>query len=178
MLAVFEKTVANSPEALQSPHSSESAFALKDGSLATHFASVNPNSVTLNFGSSGFVAYSLDNPDPRVPRSISSPLLFDYMLDLVKSLLFLWFLSSRFWISDVFGFDFVYFWNLLDLICDNVGYIRYFAADLLGLTLFGLRSRIYGFWLACVGTIAWWWWWWTVTVDFTNYIRWWWDNSS
>jgi len=48
------------------------------------------------------------------------------------------------------------------LICDNVGYIRYFAADLLGLTLFGLRSRIYGFWLACVGTIAWWWWWWTV----------------
>ncbi|AED95015.1 putative nucleophile aminohydrolase [Arabidopsis thaliana] len=68
MLAVFEKTVANSPEALQSPHSSESAFALKDGSLATHFASVNPNSVTLNFGSSGFVAYSLDNPDPRVPR--------------------------------------------------------------------------------------------------------------
>jgi hypothetical protein len=89
MLAVFEKTVANSPEALQSPHSSESAFALKDGSLATHFASVNPNSVTLNFGSSGFVAYSLDNPDPRVPRSISSPLLFDYMLDLVKSLLFL-----------------------------------------------------------------------------------------
>lgn len=84
MLAVFEKTVANSPEALQSPHSSDSAYALKNGSLSTHFGSVNPNSVTLSFGSSGFVAYSLDNHDPRVPRSISSSFFFDYVLDLLN----------------------------------------------------------------------------------------------
>ncbi|KFK31691.1 hypothetical protein AALP_AA6G146800 [Arabis alpina] len=68
MLAVFEKTVANSPEALQSQHSSVPTYALKEGYLASHFVSKNPNSVTLNLGSSGLLAYSLVNTDPLVPR--------------------------------------------------------------------------------------------------------------
>ncbi|CAH2046561.1 unnamed protein product [Thlaspi arvense] len=68
MLAVFEKTVANSPEELQSPHSTVPSYALKEGYLASQFASKHTNSVTLNLGSSGLLAYSLDNRDPLVPR--------------------------------------------------------------------------------------------------------------
>ncbi|KAJ0252576.1 DUF3700 domain-containing protein [Hirschfeldia incana] len=69
MLAVFEKTVANSPEALQSPNSGSSpSYALKEGYLASQFVSKNSNSVTLNLGSSGVLAYSLDNTDPLVHR--------------------------------------------------------------------------------------------------------------
>ncbi|CAI9762637.1 unnamed protein product [Fraxinus pennsylvanica] len=68
MLAVFDKTVAKSPEALQSPHIAESAFALKDGSLASHFSSLNPGSVIINLGSCGFVSYSSDKQNPLLPR--------------------------------------------------------------------------------------------------------------
>ena len=68
MLAVFDKSVAQSPEALQSPHS-DAVSALKDGFLARHFATVNPSSVTVNLGSSGFMAYSLDRQNPLLPRS-------------------------------------------------------------------------------------------------------------
>ncbi|KAL2530521.1 aluminum induced protein with YGL and LRDR motif [Forsythia ovata] len=68
MLAVFDKTVAKSPEALQSPHTVESAFALKDGSLASHFSSLHPGSVNINLGSSGFIAYSSDKQNPLLPR--------------------------------------------------------------------------------------------------------------
>ncbi|KAG5075115.1 hypothetical protein JHK84_056346 [Glycine max] len=51
MLAVFDKSVAKSPEGLQSPHS-DSVSALKDGFIAEHFSSVHPGSVTVNLGSS------------------------------------------------------------------------------------------------------------------------------
>ncbi|PON79969.1 Nucleophile aminohydrolase, N-terminal [Parasponia andersonii] len=67
MLAVFDKSVAQSPDALQSPHS-DSVSALKDGFLARHFASVHPSAVTINLGSSGFVAYSLERQNPLLPR--------------------------------------------------------------------------------------------------------------
>ncbi|KAB1218109.1 Stem-specific protein TSJT1 [Morella rubra] len=67
MLAVFNKSVAKSPEALQSPHS-DSASALKDGVLAQHFCSVHPGSVTVNLGSAGLVAYSLEKQNPLLPR--------------------------------------------------------------------------------------------------------------
>ncbi|KAF4351661.1 stem-specific protein TSJT1 [Cannabis sativa] len=67
MLAVFDKSVAQSPDALQSPHS-ESVSALKDGFLARHFTSVHPSAVTINLGSSGFMAYSLDRQNPLLPR--------------------------------------------------------------------------------------------------------------
>ncbi|XP_021899533.1 stem-specific protein TSJT1 [Carica papaya] len=67
MLAVFDKSVAKSPEALQSPHTG-SASAMKDGFLAKHFGSVHPGSVTVNLGSAGSIAYSLDRQNPLLPR--------------------------------------------------------------------------------------------------------------
>ncbi|XP_059447940.1 stem-specific protein TSJT1-like [Corylus avellana] len=67
MLAVFDKSVAKSPEALTSPHS-DSVSALKDGFLAQHFVSVHPGSVTVNLGSGGLIAYSLDKQNPFLPR--------------------------------------------------------------------------------------------------------------
>ncbi|KAL6971667.1 hypothetical protein U1Q18_031347 [Sarracenia purpurea var. burkii] len=67
MLAVFDKSVAKSPEALHSPHS-ESISALRDGSLAQHFSSVHSSSVTVNLGASGFIAYSIDKQNPLLPR--------------------------------------------------------------------------------------------------------------
>ncbi|XP_057957173.1 stem-specific protein TSJT1 [Malania oleifera] len=67
MLAVFDKSVAKSPEGLQSPHSN-SACALKDGFLARHFASVHPASVSVNLGAGGLIAYSSDKQNPLLPR--------------------------------------------------------------------------------------------------------------
>ncbi|KAA8548689.1 hypothetical protein F0562_000373 [Nyssa sinensis] len=67
MLAVFDKSVAKSPEALQSPHS-DSVCALKDGFLAKHFSSVHPASVTINLGVAGLMAYSIDKQNPFLPR--------------------------------------------------------------------------------------------------------------
>lgn len=69
MLAVFDKSVAQSPDALQSPHSSDRPVsALKDGLLARLFSSAYPSSVTINLGSSGFLAYSLERQNPLLPR--------------------------------------------------------------------------------------------------------------
>ncbi|KAJ0093924.1 hypothetical protein Patl1_25287 [Pistacia atlantica] len=67
MLAVFEKSVANSPEALRSPQP-DSVTALKDGSLAKHFGFLYSASVTVNLGSAGLMAYSLDKQNPLLPR--------------------------------------------------------------------------------------------------------------
>ena len=67
MLAVFDKSVAKAPEDLQSPQP-EAVYALKNGSLANHFGSVHPGSVTVNLGSSGFMAYSLEKKNPLLPR--------------------------------------------------------------------------------------------------------------
>ncbi|KAK2647108.1 hypothetical protein Ddye_022303 [Dipteronia dyeriana] len=67
MLAVFDKSVAKSPEALRSPNPG-SVCALKDGFLATHFGSLHPGSVTVNLASSGLMAFSLDRQNPLLPR--------------------------------------------------------------------------------------------------------------
>jgi hypothetical protein len=67
MLAVFNKSVAKSPEGLQSPESN-SVSSLKDGFLAQLFASLNPSSVTLNLASSGLLAYSVHKDNPLLPR--------------------------------------------------------------------------------------------------------------
>uniref|UniRef100_A0A2P2K034 Stem-specific protein TSJT1 n=1 Tax=Rhizophora mucronata TaxID=61149 RepID=A0A2P2K034_RHIMU len=67
MLAVFDKTVAKCPEALQSPHSG-TVTALKDGCLTKNFGSEHPGSVTVNLGSAGLIAYSLDKQNPYLPR--------------------------------------------------------------------------------------------------------------
>ncbi|MFQ6631323.1 hypothetical protein Gotur_009694 [Gossypium turneri] len=68
MLAVFEKSIAKSPDALKVSGDSEAASALNNGFLATHFATLHPGSVTVNLGSSGFMAYSLDKQNPLLPR--------------------------------------------------------------------------------------------------------------
>lgn len=67
MLAVFDKSVAKSPEALQN-ESSDSVSALKDGFLVGHFSSVKPGSVTINLGHAGVLAYSMDKQSPFLPR--------------------------------------------------------------------------------------------------------------
>ncbi|KAG8370273.1 hypothetical protein BUALT_Bualt14G0099700 [Buddleja alternifolia] len=68
MLAVFDKSVAKSPDALLQTESSSSVSALKDGILAAHFSSVHPDSVVINLASSGFMAYSSDIHNPLIPR--------------------------------------------------------------------------------------------------------------
>ncbi|MCD9560541.1 hypothetical protein HAX54_019238 [Datura stramonium] len=68
MLAVFDKSVAKSPEALQSPNNDSAISALKDGFLAQRFSSVHAGSVTINLGSAGFLAYSSERQNPLLPR--------------------------------------------------------------------------------------------------------------
>ncbi|VFQ65299.1 unnamed protein product [Cuscuta campestris] len=70
MLAVFNKSVAKCPEALQSPHdgSPAAASALKDGFLAGKFSSTHSGSVSVNLGDSGVLAYSSDRQNPLLPR--------------------------------------------------------------------------------------------------------------
>jgi len=66
-LAIFDKTVAKCPEELQSPNCG-SATAVKDGSLVKHFGSVHSGAVTVNLGSAGLLAYSLEKTNPLLPR--------------------------------------------------------------------------------------------------------------
>ncbi|OMO85564.1 hypothetical protein COLO4_21573 [Corchorus olitorius] len=68
MLAVFDKSVAKSPDALNAPDHSEAVSALKNGFLANHFGSIHPGSVTINLGTSGVMAYSLERQNPLLPR--------------------------------------------------------------------------------------------------------------
>ena len=68
MLAVFDKSVAKSPDALNAPDHSVAVSAFKNGFLANHFASVHPGSVIVNLGSSGVMAYSLEKQNPLLPR--------------------------------------------------------------------------------------------------------------
>lgn len=68
MLAVFEKSIANCPDALNAPDNPEPVSALKNGFLANHFATVHPGSVTVSLGSSGVLSYSLEKQNPLLPR--------------------------------------------------------------------------------------------------------------
>ncbi|PIN06673.1 hypothetical protein CDL12_20777 [Handroanthus impetiginosus] len=68
MLAVFDKSVAKSPDALLQNAQTGSVSALKDGFLATHFSSGHPGSVIINLASSGFLAYTSDKQNPILPR--------------------------------------------------------------------------------------------------------------
>ncbi|TYJ14658.1 hypothetical protein E1A91_A10G131500v1 [Gossypium mustelinum] len=68
MLAVFDKSVAKSPDALNAPDNPQAVSALKDGFLPNHFASVYPGSVSISLGSSGVMAYSLEKQNPLLPR--------------------------------------------------------------------------------------------------------------
>ncbi|XP_022857023.1 stem-specific protein TSJT1-like isoform X2 [Olea europaea var. sylvestris] len=72
MLAVFDKAVAKGPEALKNLDTDSAQFsAPKDGSFIKYFNSVQPDSVSLNFGSSGFIAYSSHKKNPLLPRLFS-----------------------------------------------------------------------------------------------------------
>ncbi|XP_042061767.1 stem-specific protein TSJT1-like [Salvia splendens] len=68
MLAVFDKSVAKSPDALAQNAQNESLPALEDKFLATYFSSVHPGSVVINLASAGFMAYSSDRQTPLLPR--------------------------------------------------------------------------------------------------------------
>ncbi|KAK4800002.1 hypothetical protein SAY86_025367 [Trapa natans] len=67
MLAVFDRSVAKAPDALQSPHS-QAVSTLKEAYLSDHFTGVHPGSVTVNLGSAGLLAYSMDHQNPLLPR--------------------------------------------------------------------------------------------------------------
>ncbi|CAI8601820.1 unnamed protein product [Vicia faba] len=83
MLAVFNKSVAKSPEGLQSPQSN-SVSSLKDDFLSLHFASLHPSSVNLNLASSAFLAYSLHKNNPLLQEmsNINIEILIDFPLRL------------------------------------------------------------------------------------------------
>lgn len=68
MLAVFDKSVAKSPDALNAPDNPQAVSALKNGFLPNHFASVYPGCVSISLGSSGVMAYSLEKQNPLLPR--------------------------------------------------------------------------------------------------------------
>ncbi|PPS06363.1 hypothetical protein GOBAR_AA14306 [Gossypium barbadense] len=70
MLAVFDKSVAKSPDGLTVADQPQALSALKDGFLANHFGSVHPGSVTINLGSSGVMAYSREKQNPTSPQGI------------------------------------------------------------------------------------------------------------
>ncbi|CAN6462947.1 unnamed protein product [Victoria cruziana] len=67
MLAVFEESVAKSPQELKSPVSDGAS--LKNGrALIDHFASKTTGSVAINLGTSGSLVYSNDRQNPILPR--------------------------------------------------------------------------------------------------------------
>ncbi|KAI3449690.1 hypothetical protein Pfo_006355 [Paulownia fortunei] len=69
MLAVFDRAVAKAPEALKNPETdSARSSSVKDGSLTKYFNSLNPYSVSVNLGPSGFIAYSSRKQNPLIPR--------------------------------------------------------------------------------------------------------------
>ncbi|KAL8481651.1 hypothetical protein ACS0TY_027963 [Phlomoides rotata] len=68
MLAVFNKSVAKSPDALVQGPDTESVSVFKDGYLVNHFSSVHPASVVVNLSSAGFIAYSSGSHNPLLPR--------------------------------------------------------------------------------------------------------------
>ncbi|XP_072978083.1 stem-specific protein TSJT1-like [Typha angustifolia] len=67
MLAVFDRSVAKSPEGLRSPAAAEGGVGL--GPLMEHFASAHEGAVTLGLGASGAIAYSAAKQNPLLPRS-------------------------------------------------------------------------------------------------------------
>ncbi|GAB4830426.1 hypothetical protein Ancab_020062 [Ancistrocladus abbreviatus] len=68
MLAVFDKSVAKSPEGLKNSQSGASGSALKDSLLLKHFTSVHPDAVSFNQGVYGFMSFSSDKQNPLLPR--------------------------------------------------------------------------------------------------------------
>lgn len=65
MLAVFDRTVAKSPEGLRSEGGESGGGA---ASLVNHFSSVKDGAVTISLGSCGSLAYSAENQNALLPR--------------------------------------------------------------------------------------------------------------
>ncbi|GAB4841648.1 hypothetical protein Ancab_022363 [Ancistrocladus abbreviatus] len=70
MLAVFDQSVAKSPEGQKNSQSRASGSALKDGLLVRHFNSLHPDAVSFNHGVSSFMAFSSDKQNPLLPRML------------------------------------------------------------------------------------------------------------
>ncbi|EPS59138.1 hypothetical protein M569_15673 [Genlisea aurea] len=69
MLAVFNKSVAKTPEALLQNSPNDGVSSLSDGSLLpSHFSSGRRGAVVVNLGPSGFIAYSSEGHSPLFPR--------------------------------------------------------------------------------------------------------------
>jgi len=67
MLAVFDETVAKSPEGLRSPADGEGVGGAASA-VVEHFVSVREGAVSIGLGPAGFLAYSADKQNPLVPR--------------------------------------------------------------------------------------------------------------
>ncbi|KAJ6800355.1 uncharacterized protein M6B38_109835 [Iris pallida] len=69
MLAVFDKTVAKSPEGLRSPiPDGESTGGGGAGALVGHFSAAKEGAVTISLAGSGCLAYSPEKQNPFLPR--------------------------------------------------------------------------------------------------------------
>ncbi|KAJ3699976.1 hypothetical protein LUZ61_003681 [Rhynchospora tenuis] len=89
MLAIFDQTVAKSPEGLKSPEGHVGAVS-GVGPLTQLFASSHEGAVTVSLGSSGAIAYDSSNQNPFLPRLFGAVddifCLFQGTLDNITSL--------------------------------------------------------------------------------------------
>ncbi|KAG8481090.1 hypothetical protein CXB51_025825 [Gossypium anomalum] len=67
MLAVFDKSVAKSPDALNAPDNPQAVSALKNASYLITLPLVYPGSVSISLGS-GVMAYSLEKQNPLLQQ--------------------------------------------------------------------------------------------------------------
>lgn len=69
MLAVFDKSVAKSPEGLAAIGESEAGE--KCFTFEEHFSAANPGAVCIGLGASGLMAYTSEKQNPFLPRSFN-----------------------------------------------------------------------------------------------------------
>lgn len=79
MLAIFDQTVAKSPEGLKSPDGHVGAVS-GVGPLLQLFASSHDSAVLVNLGSPCAIAYDCANPNPFLPMFVLSLFLFLFLL--------------------------------------------------------------------------------------------------
>ncbi|RRT34381.1 hypothetical protein B296_00058537 [Ensete ventricosum] len=65
MLAVFDRTVAKSPEGLRAPAAEGGEGG---GRLVSHFAAAREGAVVVSLGSAGAIAYTSEKQNPLLPR--------------------------------------------------------------------------------------------------------------
>ncbi|RWW62466.1 hypothetical protein BHE74_00030398 [Ensete ventricosum] len=77
MLAVFDRTVAKSPEGLRNPEAEGGDAAGRR--LVDHFAAAREGTVVINLGSAGALAYSSEKQNPLLPRWHQQASLFSHV---------------------------------------------------------------------------------------------------